>query len=228
VTDVYQYLIMDLDETLYPRSTGLMAAIGQRILLYITTHMGFTLDEAAILRKQFFVQYGTTLRGLQLEYHLDPSDYLQFVHNVPLEDYIVPDPALDMMLSRIRLDKVIFTNADAAHARRVMERLGVARHFSKVIDIHTVDYNCKPNPEAYGRALDALGTTGAACILVEDSARNLRPARQLFGMTTVLVDGDKADGVDYAIGSLMELEQLVARLTAGQRRRVTKGPPETR
>jgi putative hydrolase of the HAD superfamily len=192
-----------------------MPEIGRRILLYMTTRMGFPPEEAAALKKHFFLQYGTTLRGLQLEYRVDPDDYLQFVHDVPLEDYIAPDPALDAMLNRIRLDKVIFTNANATHARRVMERLGVAHHFSNVVDIHSVEFYCKPNPQAYQRVLDVIGVPGSACIMVEDSARNLRPARELFGMTTVLVDGEKADGVDYAIGNLMELEELVHRLTAG-------------
>ena len=219
----FQHLILDLDETLYPRRTGLMGEIGRRMLLYLTSRMGFTSDEAADIRKRFFVRYGTTLRGLQVEYQVDADEYLQFVHAVPLQNYIVPDPALEAMLARIPLPKSIFTNADAFHARRVMERLGVTHHFPVVVDIHAVDFHCKPEPEAYRRLLSILGATGPACILVEDMARNLRPARE-FGMTTVLVDGDQADGVDYAIRDLLELEEVLTQLT-GQ---VTKSPLETR
>lgn len=210
----YQHLIMDLDETLYPRRAGLMAEIGRRIPLYMVQRMGFAPDEADAVRKRLFVQYGTSLRGLQLEYHIDADDYLHFVHDVPLEDYIAPDPALDAMLGRIPLKKAIFTNADTAHARRVMERLGVMHHFPIVVDIHALDYNCKPIPQAYQRLLDILGARGEACILVEDMPRNLRPARELFGMTTVIVDGERADGVDYAIPDLMRLEELINRLMA--------------
>jgi len=46
--------------------------------------------------------------------------------------------------------------------------------------------------------------------------RNLKPARELFGMTTVIVDGQMAEGVDYAIGDLMQLEGLLNRLMAQQ------------
>ena len=210
-----KHLILDLDETLYPRSTGLMGEIGRRMLAYLTSRMGFTPDEAAEIRKRFFVQYGTTLRGLQIEYQVDADDYLQFVHDIPLRNYIMPDPALDAMLARIPLLKSIFTNADTVHAQRVMEHLGVAQHFPVVVDIHAVDFHCKPEPEAYRRLLSILGATGPACILVEDMARNLRPARE-FGITTVLVDGDKNDGVDYAIRNLFELEGLTAQLTGGR------------
>ncbi len=208
---MFKYLILDLDETLYPRHTGLMAQIGQRIPLYMVTRMGFSPAEAETLRKRFFAQYGTSLRGLQLEFEIDAEDYLQFVHDVRLADYIAPDPALDAMLGRIPLAKVIFTNADTAHARRVTDRLGVTHHFQRVIDIHAVSYYCKPYREAYAHVLDVLGVPGPACIMVEDSARNLVPAHEL-GITTVLVDGQKADGVDYVIGHVLQLEELVQRL----------------
>jgi len=217
---MFKYLILDLDETLYPRSSGLMTAVVQRIILYLIMRVGISPGEAEMLRQRFYVQYGTALRGLQLEYDVDADDYLGFVHDVPLENYIAPDPALDAMLGRIPLDKVIFTNADAAHARRVMERLGVAHHFSSVIDIHALGFNCKPSPVAYRRLLEILDVPGTACVLVDDTARNLHPAREQFGMTTVLVDGQQTDGVDYCIGSLLELEELVNRLIAGIHQRM--------
>ena len=217
---MFKYLILDLDETLYPRSAGLMAEIGRRIPLYMIERMGFAPDEAERLRRLYFMQYGTSLRGLQIENGVDADDYLRFVHDVPVEEYLAPNAALDAMLGRIRLDKVIFTNADAAHARRVMERLGVTRHFSQVIDIRVVDYHCKPDPEAYRRVLDVLGVPGTACVMVEDAARNLKPARELFGMTTVIVDGQMAEGVDYAIGDLMQLEGLLNRLLAPRMDRI--------
>jgi len=217
---MFQYLILDLDETLYPRSAGLMAEIGRRIPLYMIERMGFAPDEAERLRRRYFMQYGTSLRGLQIENDVDAEDYLRFVHDIPLEKYLAPNPALDAMLGRIRLDKVIFTNADAAHAHRVTDRLGVTHHFSQVLDIHTVDYHCKPDPEAYRRVLEVLGVPGTACVMAEDSVRNLKPARELFGMTTVIVDGQMAEGVDYAIGDLMQLEGLLNRLLAPRMDRI--------
>src|SRR3989304_2202849 len=101
VNNPYQYLILDLDDTLYPRRTGLMEEIGRRILLYLTERMGFSPEESVELRKRFNVQYGTALRGLQIEHTIDPADYLHFVHDVPLQNYLALDPALGAMLSRI-------------------------------------------------------------------------------------------------------------------------------
>lgn len=208
----YQHLIFDLDETLYPRHAGVMDAIGNRIHLYLINHLSCSYEEAVRLRRRYYLEYGTALRGLQVEHHIDADEYLRFVHAVPLENYLEPDVALDAMLSRIPLRKAIFTNADSAHARRVMERLDVTHHFPVVIDIYGMGFQCKPNPEAYRRLLDVLGVPGQACIMVEDLARNLRPARELFGITTILVDGDQSDGVDHVIDNLFELEALVNRL----------------
>ncbi len=208
---MFTHLLMDLDETLYPRNAGLMTEIGRRIPLYMVVRMGMSPEQAEILRRRFFIQYGTSLRGLQLEYNIDPFDYLQFVHDVPLANYLSPDPALDAMLGRIPLHKVIFTNADTAHARRVMDRLGVSHHFPLVVDIHAVDFYCKPFREAYDYILRVLSVPAVSCIMVEDSARNLLPAHQL-GMTTVLVDGAPAEGVDHHISDLMQLEALVSQL----------------
>jgi len=189
-----------------------MSEIVRRIRLYMTDRMGLSEDEAAALRKRFLAQYGTALRGLQVECNVDAHDYLAFVHDVPVADYVASAPQLDAMLDRIPLPKAIFTNADAAHAGRVMDRLGVTRRFDKIVDIHALDYNCKPSPESYQILCSILGVSPQACILVDDMVRNLRPARELFGMTTVLVDGEKADGVDYVIGDVGELEHLVNRL----------------
>jgi len=211
-----QYLICDLDETLYPSRTGLMDEIGRRIPQYMVERMGIAPDEAEALRRRYFTQYGTALRGLQIERGIDADDYLGFVHHVPLERYLAPHPALDALLGRLPLHKVIFTNADTAHARRVMERLGVAHHFPCVIDIHAVEFFCKPHPRAYEHVLSVLGVPGRACIMVEDMARNLAPAHAL-GMTTVLVNGAASDGaalngVDHVIGDLLELEPLLRHL----------------
>ena len=122
----FQYLILDLDETLYPRRTGLMAEIGRRILLYLTSRMGFAPDEAADVKKRFFVRYGTTLRGLQIEYQVNADDYLHFVHDVPLENYIEPAPALDAMLGRLRATRL----TTARRYARWISRWGISRAFS--------------------------------------------------------------------------------------------------
>ncbi len=184
----YRFLVCDLDDTLYPTSAGIMPAVGRLINRYMIERVGIAPDDAKVLRRLYFNRYGTTMRGLIVNYGIDPDDYLAFVHAVPLEEYIRPNPALDAMLGSIPLRKVVFTNASREHADRVMGILGVGRHFERIVDVRDFGYYSKPNPEAYQAILDILDARPEECIMVEDAVRNLAPARAL-GMTVVLVDG---------------------------------------
>ena len=108
--------------------------------------------------------------------------------------------------------KVIFTNADARHARRVLSRLGILRHFESIIDIHMLEFVNKPDRRAYLKALDFASVQAEECVLIEDSARNLAPAGRL-GMTTVLVgEGTRTDGAHYHIARITDLENLLMKM----------------
>ncbi|HAI87258.1 MAG TPA: pyrimidine 5'-nucleotidase, partial [Firmicutes bacterium] len=71
---------------------------------------------------------------------------------------------------------------------RVLSALGVSiSHFECIFDFEAAGCCPKPDPEAYRRILRRLGASGDQCMLVEDNPRNLRTARSVFGMSTVLV-----------------------------------------
>jgi len=82
--------------------------------------------------------------------------------------------------------KLIFTNGRASHAGRVVEHLGVARHFEAVVDIAASDYLPKPDPRAYEALIRRFGIRPESAALIDDMATNLLPAHAL-GMTTVWV-----------------------------------------
>jgi putative hydrolase of the HAD superfamily len=204
-----KYLIFDLDETLYPRQAGLMQEIGVRISRYLIERLSLPEDPARELKQHYYQQYGTTLRGLIVERpDIDPEDYLHFVHDIPLSNYIGPNPALGDMLRSIPLTKVIFTNSTIEHAQKVLATLGIADQFSTIIDVRSVDFVSKPDPRAYQCILDLLQAGGDECILIEDSARNLRPAKAL-GMTTILVDSGDCDEVDYCVHDILGVKDAV-------------------
>jgi putative hydrolase of the HAD superfamily len=209
--------LFDLDDTLYARASGLWPAIGQRINTYMMERLGLQPDEAIAMRQMYLNTYGTTLNGLRAEYGIDTEDYLAFVHDLPLERYLQPSPELDQMLARLPLRKVIFTNSDAPHARRVIERLGVAQHFERIVDVHAVNFLSKPDPRAYQQALALSGAAADECLFVDDAARNLRPAHEL-GMTAVLISPAGSAlpaGIDYQIDTILELEPLLHRIQPG-------------
>lgn len=208
-----RHILFDLDETLYPTSCGLMREISRRMTDYMVNHLGIPDGEVNALRQFYWEHYGTTLRGLYLERHIDAQAFLDFVHDIRVGEYLQGDAALDAMLTRLEQQKHIFTNAPKTHAERVLGALGVARHFTHIFDINFIAYESKPMPSAYQKILDALSAPAEECLLVEDSVRNLLPAKRL-GMRTVLLDGrgagESLDGVDVVIKTIYEVPEIVA------------------
>ncbi|MCS7178242.1 MAG: pyrimidine 5'-nucleotidase [Anaerolineae bacterium] len=209
----FTHAVFDLDETLYPTSTGLMQRVARRITDWLQRRLGLDPEEASYLRRTYIQRYGTTLAGLLAEHpgRVDVEDYLAYVHDVPVETYLQPDPALRTMLAGIPLGRVIFTNATTEHAVRVLRALGVDDLFERIVDIRALNFVHKPRPEAYERLLALLNTPGRACILVDDRAVNLQPAKR-WGMTTVLINGPLQDGVDFTVASVLDVGPLVHRL----------------
>ena len=185
-------LFFDLDETLYPSSSGLWLAIRERINAFMHERMGIPPDQIEVLREQFFREYGTTLRGLQANYSVDMDDYLAFVHNVPLELHLHPNPELRGVIEALPARKYIFTNADCAHAERVTKVLGLDGLWDRCIDVHVIAPYCKPMPGSFDLALKAAGSPNPhTCALLDDQARITRVARSL-GMYSILVGKDSA------------------------------------
>jgi len=85
----------------------------------------------------------------------------------------------------------VFTNGDDKHARRVLDRLGIAGRFDDIFHLASGDYIPKPAPETFRRMLDKHRVDPLTAVFFEDSERNLKPAADL-GMTTVLVGPEAA------------------------------------
>lgn len=188
--------IFDLDNCLYPASAGLFALIDERMGAYIERLMDCDPAEAKRIQKAHFHEHGTTLAGLMQACDVDPHDFLQDVHAIPL-DRIAPDPRLATGLARLPGRKFVFTNGDEPYARRVLEAIGVNQHFDQLHDIHASDLRPKPDPHGYALLCERFGIDPRAAVLVEDMAQNLKPAKAL-GMTTVWVDNGSERGAHLA------------------------------
>lgn len=219
-------ILFDLDNTLYPASSGLMQGVDTRITEYVQNLLGLDAEQAMALRRHYFADYGTTLRGLQHHHTVDPEDYLAYVHDVALESFLASDAELDHLLSKVAATKAIFTNAPGEYARRVLAVLGIERHFAQIFDIRFFAFRPKPDPACYQCALDAIGIGGTQAILVEDTPQNLAPAHAL-GMTTILVGqrpGSRAaTAADHvapdilaALRIVLELEQVSSKGGEGE------------
>lgn len=183
-------VFFDLDDTLYPASTGLWLAIKERMNIYMRDRMGFDPAEIPTVREKYFREYGTTLRGLQANHQINVDDFLAFVHDLPLRDYLTPDPTLRPVIASIPTRKWIFTNADASHARRVLAALELDGLFDGIVDVNAVAPYCKPMPESFRIAMESAGETDPArCAMIDDLSRTTRAARE-FGMYGILYGQD--------------------------------------
>jgi putative hydrolase of the HAD superfamily len=206
----YRTLFLDLDETLYPSSNGVWQAIAERIHNYLHQRLAIPADQVMELRMKYFRAYGTTLNGLMANHDIDPFDYLAFVHDVPLDALLKPDPALSTMLAGLRQKRVIFTNASRDYAHRVLRRLGIEHEIDLIVDIIALEFQNKPRPVAYQKALRLAGEDDPhACLLVDDRVANLLPAADM-GMTTVLVGDKESDPqIDFHISQISQLAATV-------------------
>ena len=177
--------IFDLDNTLYPAGSDLFAQISTRMGEYIMRLLDLDADAARVVQKRLFTTYGTTMRGLMTEHAIDPHGFLAHVHDIDLS-VIDPAPALDEALEGLSGRKLVFTNGSVRHAERVLERLGIARHFEVLFDIAAADFLPKPDPTGYRKLIANHAVVPNRSAMVEDMARNLEPAAAL-GMLTLWV-----------------------------------------
>jgi len=206
-------VFFDLDDTVYPAASGLWEAIRQRISLYMHDYVGIPWEQVPDLRRRYFEEYGTALRGLEANYPVRRQEYLAFVHDLPLRNYLQPDPDLKTALEGLPTRKLIFTNADSAHARRVLTVLEVADYFDEIVDINDLEPFCKPMPESFGLAMLRAGEDQPRrCLLIDDMQRNTIGARE-FGMHAILFGTDQPNrDADASLSNWLDLPAVMERL----------------
>ncbi|MFZ5609962.1 MAG: pyrimidine 5'-nucleotidase [Pseudomonadota bacterium] len=175
--------IIDLDNTLYPEACDVFAQIDQRMGAFIANLLSIDLVAARRIQKRYLMDHGTTLRGLMDNHGVAPRAFLDYVHDIDL-DVVPRDPALAALLDRLPGRKLVYTNGDLAYARRVLARIGIDTQFEAVFDITAAGYVPKPNGAPLDTLVAAYGLDPRACVMIDDMARNLRPAHER-GMTTV-------------------------------------------
>lgn len=205
----YTNLLIDLDGTVYPNDNGIWDAIASRMDQFMQEEMGLSEDEIPSLREDYYTQFGTTLSGLRRYHNIDESKYLRYVHDIPLHQYLHPDLELRELLLNLPQKKWIFTNSDQKHSERVLRALDIYDLFDGILDINKFKFVNKPNPLVYKYALELIGNPPPTdCIFLDDSWRNLVPAKKL-GITTVLVSKNSPKSVaDFTISTIHQLATI--------------------
>ncbi|KAI3811577.1 hypothetical protein L1987_21303 [Smallanthus sonchifolius] len=220
----YECLLFDVDDTLYPLSSGLSARCTKNIREYMVNEVEIDESKAPEMCAQLYRDYGTTMAGLRaFGYDFDHDDYHRY---------------------RIFPFVLIFSNASEAHVAEVLHRLGLEDCFDDAICFEslnpknqTIDPNvhkssvigydddsgcgvvlpespvvCKPFENAFQQAFKIVKINPHKTLFFDDSILNIQTSK-LTGLTTVLVGSSQRKiGVDYALESIHNMREALPQL----------------
>jgi putative hydrolase of the HAD superfamily len=215
-------LVFDVDDTLYDVSTGFTASRnGPAVYQFMVDYLNFPNEAAArIVRDEYFARYHATAKALQVaesEGRFPPPDPNKPHQNKTprfdvqdLSEYwashldyeLLGGVKTDLLrdLLECKLKMVAFSNAPRKYAVRVLKELGLWETVfteERIFAVDDVLPYCKPEKEAFEILLNRIGVTASECVMIEDSMKNIRCAKQL-GMRTALITGTRSEQSDAA------------------------------
>lgn len=180
--------LFDLDNTLHNASDGIFQAIDQRMRIGVAQTLGVDMDTADRLRMEYWQRYGATMIGLHRHHGADPAAFLRHAHDFDVPALLSAEKGLPAQVRRLPGYKLLLTNAPLEYARRVLKALNLLPVFDGIWAIEHMQlqgrYRPKPSRALMRQTLAVLQAQARDIILVEDTLRNLKSARQL-GMRTI-------------------------------------------
>ena len=177
---------------------------------FISNNLNINIKEAQVLQKKYFIENGTTLRGLMTHHNIKPKKFLEYVHNIDF-GIIKHNEQLNNLIRKIPGKKIIFTNADTIYVKKILKQLKLINEFDDIFDIERAEYKPKPNLLTYKKLINFYSLNAEETILFDDIPNNLITAAQL-GITTVHVYNKYLDKelngrskkIDYMTNNLTE------------------------
>ena len=188
--------LFDLDNTLHNASHAIFPAINANMNAYMAKVLGDAEGPAGqevvnAVRLDYWKRYGATLLGMVLHHDVKMEEFLAEAHRFEdLPSMIRAERGLGRLLRRLPGRKILLTNAPRRYSREVLRHLGLHKHFAKHIAIEAMQVHGrlrpKPSRPLLRKLLAREGLAPGRCILVEDTADNLRAAKAL-GLRTAWV-----------------------------------------
>ena len=215
-----KYWIFDLDNTLYSGDTKVFDQVDKKMSKYISNKLSVSIEEAKKIQKTYFYEYNTTLNGMIKNHKIDPAEFLEFVHDIDI-DFLQKDPDLAKEIEKLEGKKIIFTNGSRKHALNITKRIGIDQYFDDIFDIVNANFIPKPAIEPYKKLVEKHKIDPKLCVLVEDIARNLKPAYEM-GMKTIWIENEEpwakkysdSNFINYKTNNLAEFLKKVNLLKA--------------
>ena len=203
--------LFDLDNTLHDANPHVFPHLNRAMTAWLMAELDLDETDANRLRIHYWHRYGATLLGLMRHHGTQPRRFLHGTHDVEaLRPGIVFERALRHVLRCLPGRKIVFTNGPLHYAEAVLDVMGMRSLFDSIHAIEHSRYTPKPRIAAFLRLLRDNRLTASRCIMVEDTAANLRTARQL-GMRTVWISRSAAHHtyVDLRLSSALQLPRAL-------------------
>ena len=194
-----KYLLLDLDGVCYGKHNNyslekVFGQVSNRMTKFISEKLKINKKKAKELQTNYFYKYNTSLNGLMIHHGIPPQEFLKYVHNIDLS-FMKKDIVMRNELVQLDMEKFIFTNGSAEHAKNILTHLGVYDLFGreKVFDIEDAGYIPKPEAKTFDLMTKKFGINPKETIYIEDIAKNLSIGHER-GCSTVWLINDEHFG----------------------------------
>lgn len=203
-------LLIDIDNTIYSERTGLQSEILARANRFIQKKTSLNERESDVLAVGFNEKYGSILSGLIKEYLINPEEYIEYVFNIDVNEFLKPDPSLGNSLMTISERKFAFSDSPEEYIERIIIVLGLMDCFDDIFGRRFFDFNSKFENSIYKKALEELNAEPKDCIIVDDKLENLLVAKEI-GMATIWVTEKnhvEIEEIDFSISNIHDINKL--------------------
>ncbi|WP_345796878.1 pyrimidine 5'-nucleotidase [Castellaniella sp. MT123] len=174
--------LFDLDNTLHDASRAIFRTIDRRMSAAVAQALDLPADQADVLRQRYWERYGATAIGLARHHGVNLRQFLATCHDFDVRPLVHAETGLKTRLRSLKGTRIVLTNAPAHYARRVLKALGILQEFDGLWAIdHMMPMGLprpKPSLGLMHQVVARLGVPARRVILVEDTLRNLKSARQ--------------------------------------------------
>ena len=190
-------LLLDLDGTVYQDLEAVFGQVSRLMTKYISEKLNIDLTKAKELQTNYFYKYNTSLNGLMIHHNIPPEEFLTYVHTIDLS-FMKADKIFRNELEKLDMEKFIFTNGSAEHAKNILTHLGVYDLFgeNKIFDIKDGGYVPKPEAKTFDLMVKKFGINPKETIYIEDIAKNLSIGHERGCKTVWLINDEHFGKVD--------------------------------
>jgi putative hydrolase of the HAD superfamily len=209
-----KHILVDLDNTIYPASSGLFTEINRRMTGFVSGYFHISAKEAGRLRMDYMEKYGTTLNGLLKENNFNGTEeFFKVIHPENIGDFLKKDTELSESLLSIPVPKSIVTNSPKEHAVRVLKFLELEDRFCNLFDIRYANFEGKPHKHFFRKILKVISLRPEEVLLIDDHKQYLIPFKEMGGKVLLVKENSQKekDSDMPVIGYLKELPEYLKR-----------------